>query len=146
MDKINEKQNKKIWAMVNKLGLKKDELYTILESIAPDAQRKENGQISLSKIPYRTAWRLIDILHNKMSPATTNRISKKSGVLSIITPDQKEYINDLIELANEGRGIPINADRFCFRNYGKKFDAISRHQASAMIEALKAILQRENKL
>jgi hypothetical protein len=149
MDKINDKQIKKIWAMSHKAGLSRDDLYVIVESIAPDAPKKENGEISLSKIRYGQAWRLIDTLHRKMTPvapAATERISKKSGVLTIITPAQKEYINDLIEYANEGREFPILAGRFCLKNYSKEFAIISRHQAAAMIEALKAILQRSNKL
>jgi hypothetical protein len=149
MDKINDKQIKKIWAMSHKAGLSRDDLYVIVESIAPDAPKKENGEISLSKIKYGQAWRLIDTLHRKMTPAAPaaiERISKKSGVLTIITPAQKEYINDLIEYCNEGREIPILPDRFCQRNYGKAFNTISRFQAASMIEALKAIFQRSNKL
>jgi len=146
MDKINDKQLKKIWAMARKAGISRDDLYVIVESIAPDAPKKENGEISLSQIRYGQAWRLIDTLHRKMTPAAIERISKKSEILTIITPAQKEYINDLIEYVNEGREFPILADRFCLKNYGKEFATISRHQAAAMIEALKAILQRSNKL
>lgn len=115
-----------------KLGLDDDLLHAVVYD--------QTSKLSIRELTVPEANRVISTLLNVLDNKKPAR-NTKGNVAWLITPHQKELI---LQLSNEMLWGSEQIDKFSIRQYKKPLNQLRLEQAQGLIEALKAIIQRNN--
>ncbi|MBW0432309.1 DUF1018 domain-containing protein [Leptospira yasudae] len=139
-----------IWTLKSKAGISEENFRLIIED--------ESGQRSsknLTSIQCKNIASKIYKLHpelkkqnipDRRTPYKYSSIPKNdSKFRSILTPDQTEFIKNLVTALNiSGNYENLSTDSLPVRMFKKSLNELSRHEAQSVTEALKGMLIRSN--
>ena len=135
---MQPKKLRTIFALKKELQLTEDELYLHLQLIC-----KTDSIKSLSDFE---ADKFIRSLRAKLPRKTrkykTIRTSANPNVITLATPDQREYLQKLINQANAAKGYKMTIETMSQRQFKKSERLLTRNEARILTEAAKSILNR----
>lgn len=140
-----KKEIAKIHVLQKNYRLTKEELYLHVQSVT--------GSDSISKLSQKEAWKVIATLEAKYNPNKpafqprkrnypTIRTNKNPNVITLATPDQREYLDNLINQANAAKGYKMTIETMSQRQFKKSERLLTRNEARILTEAAKSILTR----
>lgn len=105
------------------------------------------GSDSISKLTKVQAWTVIKTLEAKYNPQKPKprrhtTIRSNSNVIALMTPDQREYLEDLIGKINRSTVYVLTIEGMAQRQFKKSEKLLTRNDARILTEAAKSILDR----
>lgn len=138
---MQPKKLRTIFALKKELQLTEDELYLHLQLICKTD--------SISGLSDFEADKFIRSLRSKLPRKTrkykTIRTSANPNVITLATPEQREYLQNLINQANATKGYKMTIETMSQRQFKKSGKFLSRNEARILTEAAKSILDRSMK-
>ncbi|MBK8397480.1 MAG: DUF1018 domain-containing protein [Leptospiraceae bacterium] len=137
---MEQKKLRTIFAFKKELQLTEDELYLHLQLICKTD--------SISGLSDSEADKFIRSLRSKLprKPRKRNyptiRTAQNPNVITLATPDQREYLQNLINQANAAKGYKMTIETMSQRQFKKSERLLTRNEARILTEAAKSILTR----
>lgn len=128
-------------------------LYQLTEEELYDHVKAWTESDSISKLTRKQAWKVIATLEAKYNPNKpvkarrypTIRTSANPNVITLATPEQREYLQNLINQANAAKGYKMTIETMSQRQFKKSERLLTRNDARILTEAAKSILDRSKK-
>ncbi|HRG77841.1 MAG TPA: DUF1018 domain-containing protein [Leptospiraceae bacterium] len=128
-------------------------LYQLTEEELYDHVKAWTESDSISKLTRKQAWKVIATLEAKYNPNKpvktrrypTIRTSANPNVITLATPEQREYLQNLINQANAAKGYKMTIETMAQRQFKKSEKLLTRNDARILTEAAKSILDRSRK-
>lgn len=150
---MNQTLHKRIWVLKNKSGIEEENFRLFLHSVTGKSSTKNLSEFEQKKF-ITAIFKIYPHLKTKTkksasrSPEKYPSMGKKKesyGFFAIITPDQLQYIQDLVHIINQKNLYKFTEDTLPHRMYKKSASKLKRWEAVSVIEALKKISRRELK-
>ncbi len=137
-----KKEISKIFVLKKLYQLTEEELYLHVKN--------ETNSDSISKLTKPQAWKVINSLEKKYNPQKPKprrytTIRSNSNVIALMTPDQREYLEDLIGKINASTKYKLSLEGMAQRQFKKSEKLLTRNDARILTEAAKSILDRSKK-
>ncbi len=125
-------------------------LYQLTEEELYLHVKNETNSDSISKLTKPQAWKVIKSLETKYNPQKPKprrytTIRSNSNVIALMTPDQREYLEDLIGKINASTNYKMSLEGMAQRQFKKSEKLLTRNDARILTEAAKSILDRSKK-
>jgi|JI8StandDraft_1071087.scaffolds.fasta_scaffold120416_2 hypothetical protein len=125
-------------------------LYQLTEEELYLHVKNETNSDSISKLTKPQAWKVIKTLEAKYNPQKPKprrytTIRSNSNVIALMTPDQREYLEDLIGKINASTKYKMSLEGMAQRQFKKSEKLLTRNEARILTEAAKSILTRNTK-
>ena len=121
-------------------------LYQLTEEELYLHVKNETNSDSISGLTKQQAWKVISSLEKKYNPQKPKRrhttIRSNSNVIALMTPDQREYLEDLISKINRSTVYVLTIEGMAQRQFKKSEKLLTRNDARILTEAAKSILDR----
>lgn len=135
---ILRKEIAKIFVLKKLYKLSEDELYLTVKSVTNSS--------SISALTQSQAWAVIKNLENKFESKKrkypTIRSKENPNIIALATPEQREYLADLILKINSSTKYKMSLEGMSQRQFHKSEKLLSRNEARILTEAAKSILNR----
>lgn len=130
-----------IFALKKELKLSDEELYLHLNSVC-----KTDSISKLSEFQADQFIKSLRVTLYKTKPRRKQKtIRSGSNVIAIMTPDQRTYIEDLIQKVNSLGTYKLTLEGMSQRQFKKPANRLTRANAKALTEALKSMYERGNR-
>lgn len=138
---MQPKKLRTIFALKKELQLTEDELYLHLQLICKTDSIKSLSDFEADKFIRSLRAKL----PRKPRKYKTIRTSANPNVITLATPDQREYLQNLINQANAAKGYKMTIETMSQRQFKKSERLLTRNDARILTEAAKSILDRSKK-